>query len=188
MTINTSKPSPRSLKICCGVTLVFVIIIVVVITTLWFTIFKPKQPEVELKNFHLLYFPNGTLTVKVDLVVKVNNPNYSTFKYKNTTVKVWYREVIAAEVPVGPRLLPARGEVDFNVSAHILAYKMLSSPEFLDDLSLGRFNFTASAALEGKVRALKLLKLHARAFCTCHVFYFIMSSHVEATCIVTIKL
>ena len=159
-----SKPSRRNLKICCGLTLIFLVIATAVVTTLWFTTFKPKEPRVVLDNFHLLYFPNGTLTVKVDLVVNVNNPNYGTFKYKNTTVKVRYREVIAAHVSIGPRLLPARGKVKFNVSANILAYKMVPSPEFEEDLRLGSFNFTASAIIKGKVKALKVLKMKAKAF------------------------
>lgn len=184
----TRKPSRRILKILCHITIVFLIIVATVVTTLSLTIFKRKEPRVHLENFHLTYLSNETITVKV--VVKVKNPNYESFKYKNTTASITYRGIIVALVPIEPRFVPARGKLNFTItSVDLLVYKMVENPKFFEDIvSYGGFNFTSSATLHGKVGILKFLKFHAKVFCTCDISYLILSQNVTSRCMTKVKL
>ncbi|GMN58129.1 hypothetical protein TIFTF001_027216 [Ficus carica] len=146
----------RSLKIFCGVTIIIFFTVAVVVTTLSLTVFKPKDPEVHLENFNLTYFPNGKWTIIVDLLVKIKNPDYGSFKYKQTVVDVKYQGTVVGLVPLEPRLVPARDKLNFGISSVDLSvYKMLESPKFVEDASIGSFNFTSFATLRGKVKVLK---------------------------------
>lgn len=125
----------------------------------------------------------------MDLLVKIKNPNYGSFKYKQTGVDVKYQGIVVGLVPLEPRLVPDRNKLNFGISSVDLSvYKMLESPKFVEDASIGSFNFSSFATLRGKVKVLKVLKFHAKVFCTCDVSFFIMSQNITSICTTKIKL
>ena len=78
----TDKPSRRSHKLRCGVTATFLVIFVIVIITLFFTIFKPKDPKISLYPEGIKDIDFSALTPNVTLslgtVVAIENPNYGS--------------------------------------------------------------------------------------------------------------
>ncbi|KAL5573301.1 hypothetical protein UlMin_022898 [Ulmus minor] len=183
------KKLPRGLKICCGLTALLLVIVTIIIVTLCLTIFKPKQPYVTLNQMNLsLTSINGTPDFQIDLVVSIQNPNYGSFKYKNTTASVSYHKRIVAEVPIESRRVPARDELNFTTTADILDYKIVENPKYMEDLSAGQFNFSSKATLHGKVRVLKMFKFRATVFSTCQIFFFLNSWDFQSSCITEIDL
>lgn len=107
--------SRKGLKICCGVTAILLITFIVVMVILYFTILKPKNPEITsqpvvLEHFELMVLPALKLNVSLGIVVTVNNRNYGGFEYQNSTAYVTYRGDVVAEAPIQSDTIPARRE------------------------------------------------------------------------------
>ncbi|KAJ4730015.1 Late embryogenesis abundant protein [Melia azedarach] len=189
----TVRSSRKSLKICCGVTAILLVILVIVITTLSLTIFKPKQPQITahpigLGNISFGGFPNVTMNVTVRMFVTIDNRNYGSFKYRNTTAYVNYRGETIGEVAIEQDLVPARGKVNITTSADLQADKLIWNPNFLSDVEAGSLNLTSTANLHGKVTVLRIFNLHARALSTCYISVWINPQKVDTKCKSKIRL
>ncbi|XWS34290.1 hypothetical protein CRYUN_Cryun21dG0027800 [Craigia yunnanensis] len=183
----------KGLKICCGVTAIFIVIIAIVLTTMALTVFKPKNPEITvypqgLENiaFGLGGFSNNissnatTVNAMVGMVVAINNRNYGSFKFKNTAF-VNYRGGVVAEVPIEQSLVPAHDKLNISTSADIMVDRLISNTSFWADVFAGSVNFTTEATVHGKVTMLKILKLNASVPSRCDISIFIHSQSVEST-------
>ena len=107
--------SRKGLKICCGVTAILLITFIVVMVILYFTILKPKNPEITsqpvvLEHFELMVLPALKLNVSLGIVVTVTNRNYGGFEYQNSTAYVTYRGDVVAEAPIQADTIPTRRE------------------------------------------------------------------------------
>ncbi|KAI5599596.1 hypothetical protein BDE02_02G206300 [Populus trichocarpa] len=183
----------RGFKICCGVTTIFIIILVAIFTTLALTVFKPKNPSiianpVGLENIQFGGSPNVTLNVTLGMVVTIDNPNYGSFKFTNSTAYVDYHGVIVAEVPIQADLIPAHSKVNITTSVDLMADELIKNPYFFQDLIAGRFKFVSTSSLHGKVEVIKILKLHATALSTCDITLFVTSLSIDSSCKSEIKL
>ncbi|KAH7859518.1 hypothetical protein Vadar_002100 [Vaccinium darrowii] len=182
----------KGLKICGLTTFIFLIISVVVFVTLYFTMFKPKQPQViahpvSLENIEIQIYP-FSLNATIGLVITINNRNYGSFKYKNSTAYIDYHETNIAEVPIESESVPARGKLDLSTYANVTADKLVTNSNFWNDLVAGSFNLTSTTTLRGKVTALKIFKLKATVFSICDISIFIQTRSLESNCYSKIKL
>ncbi|RDX83458.1 hypothetical protein CR513_35618, partial [Mucuna pruriens] len=174
---NSQKPetmASRGFKICLAVCLLFLIIVTIVIVTLFLTIFKPKNPNItvhplglEQLDFSLL--PNLTINVSLGMLITIENPNYGSFEYTNSTSYVNFHDTVVAEVPIGAELVPARSQINVTTSADFMVAKLINDPNFWSDVLLGTLNFTSTTALSGKARMLKIIKLKATAYSSCDI-------------------
>ncbi|KAI8551901.1 hypothetical protein RHMOL_Rhmol06G0223100 [Rhododendron molle] len=151
-----AKSSPKGLKICCATTFVLLIVFTIVCVTLYFTMFKPKQPQVtahpvSLENIEVQIFPAFSLNVTIGLVVTINNRNYGSFKYQNSTSYINYHGTNIAEVPIEGETVPARRKLNLSTYANVAADKLITNSHFLSDLIAGSFNLTSTATLHGMV-------------------------------------
>ncbi|KAE9457789.1 hypothetical protein C3L33_10298, partial [Rhododendron williamsianum] len=188
-----AKRSPKGLKICCATTFVLLIVFTIVCVTLYFTMFKPKQPQVtahpvSLENIEVRIFPAFSLNVTIGLVVTINNRNYGSFKYQNSTSYVDYHGTNIAEVPIEGETVPARRKLNLSTYANVAADKLITNSHFLSDLIAGSFNLTSTATLHGKATALKIFKHKAKILNTCDISIFIHNQSLESNCYSKIKL
>lgn len=183
--------SRRGLKICCGVTALIIVILVVVAIILFFTVFKPKQPDITLRSVtlqNLKFFPFPfLLNVSLAITVRVDNPNYGSFKYKDSTTYVTYHGTDIAEGPIESDTIPARGKHDISTIVEIEGDKMVLNPSFGGDFAAGIYNFTASTTLHGKATALKILKIKVKSINTCDISLVPLTANVTAVCTSKLK-
>ncbi|XVE74493.1 hypothetical protein DITRI_Ditri12bG0021100 [Diplodiscus trichospermus] len=182
--MGTGGISRRGLKICCGVTAIFLP-----------SVFKPKNPEITvypqgLENiaFGLGGFYNATINATIGMIVAINNRNYGSFKFKNTTAFVNCRGGVVAEVPIEQSRVPAHGKLNISTSADIMVDRLISNPSFWGDVLAGSVNFTTEATVHGEVTVLKILKLHASVPSSCNISIFIQCQSVESSCKTKINL
>ncbi|XP_058220357.1 uncharacterized protein LOC131330697 [Rhododendron vialii] len=121
-----AKSSRKGLKICCGTTFVLLIVLAIVCVTLYFTMFKPKKPQVtahpvSLENIEVQIFPAFSLNVTIGLVFTINNRNYGSFKYQNSTCYIDYHGTNIAEVPIEGGTVPARRKFNLSTYANVTA-------------------------------------------------------------------
>ncbi|CAK9182691.1 unnamed protein product [Ilex paraguariensis] len=157
--MTESKSSRKGLKICCGITTVVLIIFLIVSVTLFFTVFKPKKPQItahpaSLENLEFQIFPSLSLNATVGLVVTIDNKNYGSFRFKNTTSTVYYHGTSVAEAPIPHGTVPARGKFNIRTYANFTADKLISSPFLWGDLFAGRLTFTSTSTLHGKLEGM----------------------------------
>ncbi|KAK1378965.1 Late embryogenesis abundant protein [Heracleum sosnowskyi] len=183
--------SRKGLKICCGVTALIIIILIVVAIILFFTVFKPKQPDLTLRSVtlqNIKFFPLPFfLNVSLGITLTVDNPNYGSLKYKDSTTYVTYHGTDIAEAPIHNDTIPARGTHDISTNVVIEGGKMILNPSFPGDLAAGMFNFTASTTLHGKAIALKILKIKVKSINNCDISIVPLTGNVSAVCTSKLK-
>lgn len=189
---NPKTNSRKRLKICCAITTILFAIFIIVFVILFFTVFKPKQPIVtahpaSLENIQFQMFPLS-LNATLALIVTIDNRNYGGFKYKNATAYVDYHGTNVAQVAIESNTVPAHSNINISTYANISGDKLTSSPYFWGDVGAGRFNFTSTAMLHGKVNVLKIFKMGARVVSFCDISVLIQSQDVDSTCYSKIKL
>ncbi|KAF6137426.1 hypothetical protein GIB67_009902 [Kingdonia uniflora] len=184
----------RPLKIYCGISAIFFIIILVILIVIFLTLLRPKQPgvtanSITLKHFDAEVFPAFGLNVTLALVLTINNHrNYGSFKYDNTTAYLSYHGEVIAEAPLEGDLIPARSKHNISTTVDIGVDKLVESPYFLNESSQGVLNFTSVTTLRGIVRVFKVFHLHAVAHSTCEVALFLKLETVDSICTSKLKL
>lgn len=174
-------------KICCAVTAILVIVIAVVLVTLAFTLFKPKDPKiipqsVTLEGFRLVVFPSIKGNLSLGLTVTVDNPNYGGFDYHNSTAYINYRGNLVGEAPIGKDTIRARSKHNVSASVIIFADRLAADDNFLDDFFAGVFNLTSSTLLQGKVEVFNIFKLKASGSSSCNIAVFIQNQTADWVC------
>lgn len=180
----------RGLKICLAISTIFFIIVSIVTLTLIFTVFKPKEPTI---NVHFAPFnflsPNIAMNVTLGMVITIGNPNYGSFKYQNSTSYITYNDTIVGSVPIESKLVPARSEINVTTYANFMVGKLIQNPNFWSDIVHGmEFTLQSTTELPGKAIVLKYIKLKAMAYSSCHISVNITSNDVGSNCISRIKL
>ncbi|XP_041026851.1 uncharacterized protein LOC121267035 [Juglans microcarpa x Juglans regia] len=191
--MGCGRNSHRTLKICCGVTTIFLITVIVVAVVLFFTVLKPKDPKiiaqpVGLENFKLQVLPVFGLNVTLGILVTVDNRNYGSFKHEASTAYVSYRGNVVAETPIEEDTIPARQKHNISTSVEITADKLLTNLDFWSDFAIGILNFTSATTLHGKASLLKLFKTKVTSYTTCDISIFIQTKRADSVCKSRVKL
>ncbi|KAD3336694.1 hypothetical protein R6Q59_028214 [Mikania micrantha] len=179
--------SRRPMMICCVATAVILIIIIVTAITLYFTIFKPKQPEittqsVTLESFSTNVFDVEDTNVTLGITITIKNPNYGGFKYENSTSYVTYHGDVVAMAPVTADTIPSRGQHNVGATVLVIGKSLISNPNFLKDLATNTLNFTSTTTLKGKAIVLKLFKKKATTYSSCDVSLYILEKNATSYC------
>lgn len=183
----------KGLKICCGVTIILIILLLVTFVVLFFTVFKPKEPiiifqPVKVVGFESIVWPVFELNVSLGIVATVKNRNHGSFSYEDSKTTVDYRGNLVGEGPIHGDTIPELGELNMSTIVTIFADKLAKDQNFLDDFKSGVLNFTSSSTLHGKVRILRLFKMKATSFNTCYISLFTIARTTKSTCNSKIKI
>ncbi|KAI4295861.1 hypothetical protein L6164_035861 [Bauhinia variegata] len=183
----------RGMKICCGVTAIILIALVVTLTILFFTVFKPKDPiiinhPVKLENLDLVFFPVIELKVSLGIVVTVRNRNHGSFSYHNSTAYVYYRGNNMAEAPINADTIPARGDHNISTSLNVFVDNLTKFQNLPEDIKSGVVNLTSASTLYGKIKILNFFKVKATSYSSCDIFVFIFNNTSNSICKSKVKL
>ncbi|KAI4312015.1 hypothetical protein MLD38_036873 [Melastoma candidum] len=177
----------KFLKFCCIATFVLLLIMAATFVALYFTILKPKKPEmvmqpVALKGYRLTSIFPPILNMKLGVTVTVNNHNYGSFKYENGTTYIKYRETVVAEALIKGDTLPARGKLNVSTTVNLSADRMASNQYFITDCHSGWLNLTSTTTLHGEVKVLKLFKMKATTYSKCDISIDIKNQTSVSVC------
>ncbi|GJX84769.1 hypothetical protein Tco_0335543 [Tanacetum coccineum] len=156
--------SRKILKICCGFVALLMIILIVSIILL-FTVFKLKHPKVtthptHLENVEFRLLPNVSINATIVLNVTISNRNHGSFKFRDSTAYVDYRGTLITEIPIEHAKIPARSNFTITAYANVTAEKMVTNPNFYNDIESGYLNFTSTATLKGERIGINREKLY----------------------------
>ncbi|KAK2968135.1 hypothetical protein RJ640_001157 [Escallonia rubra] len=162
-----------------------------VATVLFLTILKPKQPRITTPAVYLEYikwepFPFH-LNVTLGIIVTIDNRNYGSYKYENSTAYLSYHGNVTGEAPIGEDTIPARGKHNISTNVVIQGEKIVENPNFVIDFATGSLNLTSSTTLHGKATVLKLFKTKATSHCTCNISVLVEAQNVTSVCSSKVK-
>ncbi|KAJ9681383.1 hypothetical protein PVL29_020321 [Vitis rotundifolia] len=167
-----------------AIILVFTVVVVVVLV---FTVFRVKDPVIKLNGVTVdkLELINGTTTprpgVNMSLTadVSVKNPNFSSFRYKNTTTTLFYRGTVIGEARGPPGQAKARRTMKMNVTVEIVPDSVMSNPSLLTDISSGILPMNTYSRVPGRVKILKIVKKHVVVKMNCSIALNITSRSIQ---------
>ncbi|CAI8589502.1 unnamed protein product [Vicia faba] len=182
----------KGLKICCGVTSIFLIVVLVILLVLFLTDFKRKDPTITLQSVKFGRFmfdvtPIIDLNASLAILVTVDNPNHGSFTYQNSTAYLHYRGRLLAEAPLHEDTIPALKS--HNISTVLNVYVDVTEvPDLLGDYLSGIISFTSITNLVGKVKILKFIKIKATSYSTCEILVYTRNQTVNSICNIQLKL
>lgn len=191
---ETRNSRKNLIKICCGVTTIILVIMALIFVTLFFTVLKPRHPQIFLHPLNLEKvevinpFP-FRLNARQGLVITIQNPNVASFRIQNSTASVRYHGELVGEIPIGETTVPAKAKLNISVYVEFKVDEILFNPYFLEDFSKSRLNLIAGADLYGKIYMLKkMIKLRAKVYSTCNISIHIFTNIFESSCISRLKI
>lgn len=150
---------------CCGCTSAVLVILGVILLVLFLTVFKVKDPKINLKNVTIMglqgvdptnLVPNTNLTIIADVSVK--NPNIASFKYKNATTEIYYENVLIGEAHIPQGNAKAKKTIEMKVTTNFLLDKISSVPRLAGDLTTGTLTLITKTSIRGRVEIIEIVK------------------------------
>lgn len=182
--INKEFRRKRCIK-CCGAILAFLLIEAVVVVILIFTVFKIKDPIIKLNGVKVngLDLVDATTTTTTNpptpgpgsnimtltADVSVKNPNYASFKYKNTTTTLYYYGTVIGEARSPAGKAKARRTMRMNITVDIITDRLISHPMLTTEMASGLITMNSYTIVGGKVKMIKLINKHVTVKMNCTV-------------------
>ncbi|CAL9030262.1 unnamed protein product [Prunus brigantina] len=154
----------RKYVMCCGCVSALFLIIAVTAIVLGFTVFHVQGPRMKMNDVTIqrLEITNGTLRSDTNVTlladVSIKNPNVASFKYGNTTTRVYYngKEVGQGRAPAG--VAKARRTMRMNVTVDIVPGEILVVPGFKMEVLSLKLTVSTYTRIQGKVKILMVNK------------------------------
>ncbi|XP_059311120.1 uncharacterized protein LOC132062600 [Lycium ferocissimum] len=188
-TLNKKKFHQRRCFKYCACVSTLLLILAIILIILIFTVFKIKDPiirmngvtveKLDLVNTTIIPMPKpgSNMTIKADVSVK--NPNYSSFRYSNTTTSISYRDTVVGEARGPPGKSKARRTMRMNITIDIITDKIVSHPGLQDDISTGLLTMNSFTRVGGRVKLLNMIKKHVVVKMNCSITVNITSQAIQ---------
>ncbi|PIN13679.1 hypothetical protein CDL12_13700 [Handroanthus impetiginosus] len=169
---------------CCGCVTAILLIQAIVIVILIFTVFKVKDPIIRMNGVTVqsLDLINGTTprpgsNMSIIADVSVKNPNFASFKYKNTTTTLFYRGTVIGDAHGPPGSARARRTMRMNVTVDIITDRLLTQPNLSSDINSGLLTISSYTRVGGKVKI--IFKKHVTVTMNCSMTVNITSRAIQ---------
>lgn len=170
---DTSKKERR--QGTCACCIVFWIIIILLLGILYFSLYQPQNPDVQLQTIQLDSialggYPNiSSVNVSLSLLVLVNNPNRAVFFYSSSTAYLYHSgfEVGYALIPAGQ--IQDQEAVVLSVNLTVESFTLMQGVYLDNDVEAGSLTLATSTIIGGHVTVLGMFTHHALTASNCTV-------------------
>ncbi|KAG6546259.1 hypothetical protein Mapa_012298 [Marchantia paleacea] len=150
---------------CLGITVVVLVVLLVIFLSVLLTVLQPKIPRLQVEAVNLTGFSVDFSTdalfraeVFLDTKASLANPNYSSFKYRNSTAYLYYYGALAGETAVPAGEIKSRCTAYMTNSLHIFLSGNVLYGNLSRDVARKMLPFTTALRVEGTVSLLNILK------------------------------
>ncbi|KAI3792362.1 hypothetical protein L2E82_06239 [Cichorium intybus] len=174
---NKQRPGFRKCTICCGIATAVVLIIAVVLLVLGLTIFRVKNPEINMNSAAIigldrvnaadLLTGKANLTVVADVSVK--NTNVAPFKFKRSNASLLYHETVVGVADVPGGVAKARRTMRLNLTFEVTVAEIAGNQQFGSDLASGILPVESYTKINGRVNILNIIKKKATVTMNCSI-------------------
>ncbi|KAI5329057.1 PREDICTED: late embryogenesis abundant [Prunus dulcis] len=179
-----TKLCQRKYVMCCGCVSALFLIIAVTAIVLGFTVFHVEGPRIKMNDVTIqqLEFANGALRLDTNVTlladVSIKNPNVASFKYGNTTTRVYYNETEVGQGRTPAGVAKARRTMRMNVTVDIVPGEISAVPGFIKEVASGKLTVSTYTRIEGKVKILMVNK-NVVVELNCKMTYNFASKEIE---------
>ncbi|MED6194756.1 hypothetical protein PIB30_031509 [Stylosanthes scabra] len=147
------------------------------IVVLGFTVYKPKEPKVNVNNINLdnVNFNLNIFQVKFDLNVTltadvtVQNPNKIGFKTSDTSAILNYRGVQVGDAPIPAEDILPDETKKFIVTLTVMTTSLLTHPMIFKDISNNNLPLSVVLAVPGKIEIMGFVKVNFEVLSYCEI-------------------
>ncbi|KAJ9179708.1 hypothetical protein P3X46_008043 [Hevea brasiliensis] len=154
----------------------FILFLIILIPALNSTVFKVKEPKVQLISDSLvgvsprISFPviNTELNITQNLTLRVHNPNHASFKHGPGKSLLLYQGNQVGEADLYPGFVPSRGTVTIPCRLTVEVDESASNQKSLiSDILAGQLEVETHTTIPGRINFLGIFKKHAVATSAC---------------------
>jgi len=186
----------KPVVICCSVLLALIVVLAIVFIVLYFTVFRPRSPQVAATVVSMRLEPgsdfSSLLAIKFnlsyDVDVTVNNPNYASFRYGDVVTELTYYGL-----PVGQSLMlagemKARATQTVGATVVVEVDKVVKSFNFIQDFASGVLNppfkmpFQTRTTVAGKAVVAGTFKIRATSVVACSITSYPLEGESTSDC------
>ncbi|KAK9734211.1 hypothetical protein RND81_04G123000 [Saponaria officinalis] len=175
---SSSPKRKRWVRVCMWLCLITLLLIILVIVVLALTVFKVKQPKIQLVSstvegiapkFDLTQM-RVELNITLNLTILVNNPNHVRFQAGQGKSQLLYKGDEVGDVDINPGLIPSKG------SATLVCMLTLQAARFADsgmmslfrDITDGELDLELKTRIPGRAKIL-FIKKHVVTSSDCQI-------------------
>lgn len=183
------KKKPLTRKIWFKVSMIIAaifFILAIIIVILIFTIFKIKNPIINLNRISINQLDISNVTailtsqnISLTAQVSVKNPNYASFKYPDTNTNLFYHGTVIGESRGPAGQAKARRTVFINETVELIIGELLSNPSFLSDIGSTLLPITSYTRVGGRVKMLNFIRRHITVSLNCSVMVNLTSQGIQ---------
>lgn len=150
---------------------IFAVFQTAVITLFTLTIMKFKTPKFRVRSasFETFDIQSSSFDVRVNVELGVKNTNFGQFRYRNTTIDFYYRDVKVGEAFVDRARAKWRSTRKFNVTVDLRSANITGNSELASDISSGILPMRAQSMLRGRVTIMFIMKKNKSANMYCNM-------------------
>ncbi|KAL7183704.1 hypothetical protein ACSBR2_025979 [Camellia fascicularis] len=140
---------------------IFMVSQIVIGIVIGLTIMKVKNPKFRVRSatFETFNVSNSSFDMTMNAQLGVKNPNFGPYKFRNTTVKFYYRETLVGTAIVSKSKAGLKTTKKFNVTVDLIApISLASDAQLASDISIGLLPLRSQSELSGKVELMLIMK------------------------------
>lgn len=175
----------------CILCTIILVIVIIVLAVLYFSLFKPKDPTVQVPTMQLIsLYPSGysvsITSVNISLILQVSmyNPNRATFYVQDgSTACLYYYGTQVGYAPVPPGSLPSQSYATVSVGLTVQGPTPLQGSYLSADVASGILQVSTSVTIIGKVTTLNIFSHNSDVISKCYINVSFNARGIEAyTC------
>lgn len=181
----------RQKQLACIALTVILVIIIIVLLVLYFTIYKPKDPKVQVPTMQLpsLYpagYPSTITSVNLTLILQISmyNPNKATFYVQDgSTACLYYYGALLGFTALPTGAIPAQSFITLSVGLTVQGSTPLQGSYLYGAVSSGILQISTSVTIMGKVTTLNIFSHHSNVVSKCNINVSLNTRSIESyTC------
>lgn len=155
---------------------IFIVFQVIVITIFSLTVMKAKTPKLRLASnayIQTLTYSPATPSFDMSFVtqVRVRNPNWGPFKFRDGTIVFTYQGVVVGQVYIPNGKVGLRSTKKITVLVNVNSNALPGKSALGNELSNGLLLLTSTAELRGKVELMLIMKTKKTAELSCSMVF-----------------
>ncbi|MCO5612499.1 hypothetical protein L7F22_066767 [Adiantum nelumboides] len=171
------KRKQKVKKLACLALTVFLVIVIIILAVLYFSLFKPKDPRVQVPTMQLLSlysagYPTTISSANLTLVLQVAmyNPNRATFHVQDgSTACLYYYGAQVGFVSLPTGSIPSQSFVTLSIPLTVQGSAPLQGAQFYGDVSSGILQVSTAVTVFGRVTTLNIFTHHASVVSKCNI-------------------
>ncbi|MCO5554158.1 hypothetical protein L7F22_007684 [Adiantum nelumboides] len=170
-TEGNSKHKNQATYVLCTL---FWLITILVLAILYFALFKPKEPDVEVQTIEVSYmymdgeYPHiSALNLSLNILVLLNNPKRAVFHYSFSTAFLYHNGAQLGYSPIPGGHVDEQEAINLTVDLAPQALSLLQGPYIHADVASGELTLATAVVISGHVSVLGIFPHHATSASNC---------------------